>query len=180
MDRAALRSVALRVAALALLLLLVITAVLSVRTLNRLPDATLYWVRSDPTSFTLAPRSRRLGSRDADEYARAAVAALAQGPTARERDAGLSSAVPAGTHATFVRLRDRTLIVDLSTEFVGGGGSASMRARLEQVRWTLTQPNWVDAVALNVGGLPLEVLGGEGLMVDPEWTRPPGGEVPRW
>ena len=180
MDRGALRSVALRVAALALLLLLVLVSVLSMRTLNRLPDATLYWVRSDPTTFTLVPRSRRLGSRDAGAYARAAVAALAAGPNASERAAGLSSAVPTGTEAISARLRNGTLSVDLSDEFVSGGGSASMRARLEQLRWTLTQPTWVDAVDLQVEGAPLTVLGGEGLMVAPVWSRPADGALPRW
>jgi spore germination protein GerM len=171
---------ALRVSALALLLLLVLVAVLSTRTLGRLPDATLYWVRSEATTFSLAPRSRRLGSRDADGYARAAIAALAAGPTAEERAAGLGSAVPAGAEALDVELRDGTLTVELSPAFASGGGSASMRARLEQVRWTLSQPTWVDEVALRMDGRPLEVLGGEGLMVEERWRRPADGRLPRW
>jgi len=179
-DRPALRAVALRVAALALLLLLVLVAVLSTRTLGRLPDATLYWVRSEATTFTLAPRSRRLGSRDAPSYARASVAALAAGPTAEERAAGLASAVPEGVEVLEAELRDGTLTVELSPVFARGGGSASMRARLEQVRWTLSQPTWVEEVALRLDGRPLTVLGGEGLMVEERWRRPADGGVPRW
>jgi spore germination protein GerM len=179
-DRASVRAVALRVAALALLLLLVLVAVLSTRTLSRLPDATLYWVRSEATSFTLAPRSRRLGSRDATAYARTAVAALASGPTAEEREAGLSSAVPEGARALEVELRDGLLTVELSPDFASGGGSASMRARLEQVRWTLSQPTWVDEVALRLDDRPLTVLGGEGLIVEERWRRPVDGRLPRW
>lgn len=180
MDRWAVRAVALRVAALALLLLLVLVAVLSTRTVGRLPDATLYWVRSDATSFTLAPRSRRLGSRDAASYARAAVAALAAGPNAEERAAGLGSAVPTGVEVVEAELRDGTLVVELSPAFASGGGSASMRARLEQVRWTLSQPTWVDEVALRLDDRPLTVLGGEGLMVEERWRRPADGRPPRW
>lgn len=180
MDKATLRAVALRVAALALLLLLVIVAVLSVRTMNRLPDATLYWVRSEATSFSLAPRSRRLGTRTPEAYARAAVAALASGPTPGERAADLSSAVPAGSEVLDAELRDRTLWVDLSPAFVAGGGTASMRGRFEQLVWTLTQPTWADAVALSVDGVPLRVLGGEGLMVPERWVRPVEGGLPTW
>ena len=180
MSQATLRAVALRVAALAMLLLLVIVAVLAVRTMNRLPDATLYWIRSDATSFSLAPRSRRLGSRTPEAYAQVAVAALAAGPTAAEQAAGLSSAVPPGTEVLDADLRDGTLQVELSPAFVAGGGTASMRGRFEQLVWTLTQPSWSDAVSLRVDGVPLRVLGGEGLMVPARWVRPADGTLPTW
>ena len=103
MDRAALRAVALRVAALALLLLLALVAVLSVRTLGRLPDATIYLIRSEPTSFTLEPVRRQLGNRDPDDFARLAVAALADGATPGEAAAGLASAVPEATEVLSAR-----------------------------------------------------------------------------
>ncbi|MDF1523769.1 MAG: hypothetical protein P1P87_13255, partial [Trueperaceae bacterium] len=76
------RSVVLRVAALALLLLLAIVGALVMRTLQRLPDTVLYLVRSDPTGFTLEPVTRQLRPAGPLEAARAAVAALAAGPTA--------------------------------------------------------------------------------------------------
>jgi spore germination protein GerM len=180
MDRAALRAVALRVAALALLLLLALVAVLSVRTLGRLPDATLYLIRSEPTAFTLEPVRRQLGNRDPDDFARLAVAALAEGATPGEAEAGLSSAVPAATEVRSARLEDGVLTVDLSAAFAGGGGTASMRGRLEQVRWTLTGPTSIEAVELRLAGEPLRVLGGEGLLVEPRWRRPEDGTVPRW
>jgi spore germination protein GerM len=168
-----------RVTAFVMLMVLVVLAVMTVRTLNRLPDATLYLVRSEATSFTLVPTQRRLGSRDTESYARLAVRALAAGPTREERQAGLGSAVPDGTEVRSASLRNGVLRVDLTGSFVAGGGSASMRGRLEQLRWTLTQPSSVDAVELLVEGEPLQVLGGEGLMVEPTWRRT-GGEVPRW
>lgn len=179
-DVADVRAVALRVTALALLLLLVLFAVIAVRTLSRLPDATIYLIRSEPTSFTLEPVVRRLRADDPEEFARAAVRALAEGPTAAEAADGLSSAVPEDTRASSVRLEDGRLRVDLGTAFDAGGGTASMRGRLEQVRWTLTRPTGVTELALYMDGSPLEVLGGEGLMVPTRWNRPESGNLPRW
>lgn len=180
MDRASLRAVALRVAALALLLLLALVAVLSVRTLGRLPDATIYLIRSETTAFALEPVPRRLGNRDSGDFARLAVAALAEGATSGEAEAGLSSAVPPDTEVRSARLEDGVLTVDLSAAFDVGGGTASMRGRLEQVRWTLTGPTSVEAVELWLAGEPLRVLGGEGLLVETRWRRPEDGRPPRW
>lgn len=180
MDRDALRAVALRVAALALLLALTLVAVLTIRTLQRVPDATLYFVRTEATAFTLERAPRRLGTRDVAAYAEAAVAALAAGPTASEAEAGLWSAVPEGTRVLSAVLRDGVLAVDLSADVASGGGSSSMLGRLEQLRWTLARPASVDAVELAVEGRPLRVLGGEGILVDPRWSPPADGRLPRW
>ncbi len=181
MDRAAVRAVALRVAALALLLLLAIVAVLTTRTLQRLPDATIYLVRYDDVSgFELEPVARRLGTDDGEAYARAAVAALTEGPTASEGARGLATSVPAGTRVLDASAGDGTLRVDLSSEVASGGGTASMRGRLEQLRWTLTRPSSIEAVELWMNGEPLRVLGGEGLMVEPSWRRPDDERTPRW
>ncbi|MEX2500886.1 MAG: GerMN domain-containing protein [Trueperaceae bacterium] len=181
MDRAALRAVALRVAALTLLLALTLVAVLTMRTLQRLPDAQIYLVRSDATGFELAPVSRQLGTRNAVDYATAAVRALVQGPTASELREGLSSELPPGTTVRTADLdADGTLTVDLDEAFRSGGGSASMRGRLEQLRWTLTRPTSVRALELHVAGERLWLLGGEGLIVEPRWSPPGDGRLPRW
>lgn len=181
LDRAAVRAVALRVAALALLLLLAIVAVLTTRTLQRVPDATIYLIRYDDDSgFELAAVARRLGTGDTEAYARAAVAALAEGPTAAEAAQGLATSVPDGTRVVDASARDATLRVDLSSEVASGGGTASMRGRLEQLRWTLTRPSSIEAVDLWMNGEPMRVLGGEGLMVEPSWRRPDDDRTPRW
>lgn len=180
MTASQIRSVVLRVAALALLLLLVLVATITVRTVGRLPDATLYFVRSGETAFTLEGVHRRLQARDPEGAARAAVAALAEGPSDAEAADGLRSAVPAGTRVRSAELNDGRLTVDLDRSFAEGGGSASMIGRLEQVRWTLTQPAGVDAVELHLDGRPLTVLGGEGVMVAQPWRRPENAEPPRW
>ena len=181
MDRAAVRAVALRVAALALLLALTLVAVLTIRTLQRMPDARIYLIRAQETTFALEPVARRLGTRDAAAYATEAVRSLAEGPTAAERSAGLVSEVPNGTVVRSAVLHDDgTLEVDLGSEVGEGGGSASMRGRLEQLRWTLARPSSVRAVALRVDGERLFLLGGEGLIVEPSWVPPEDGRTPVW
>lgn len=180
MNAATIRTVVLRVAALALLLLLALVATISVRTLNRLPDTTIYLVRSEPTQFTLERVHRRLDAGGADAAVAAAVAALAEGPTAQEADDGLTTVVPAGTEVRSVAREGGRLVVDLTRPFLSGGGTASMIGRLEQLRWTLTQPSGVEALELHVEGSPLEVLGGEGVLVAQPWRRPEGGTLPTW
>lgn len=179
------RTVVLRVAALALLLLLAIVAAVTVRTLQRLPDTTLYLVRGEATTLTLEPVHRTLRSRGADPEppsvaaVRAAVAALADGPTAQEAARGLSSEVPRGTEVLDARLDGTILTLDLSGDFVAGGGTASMLARLHQVRYTAVRPGAITAVSLYVDGAPLTVLGGEGIMVESVWS-PSSDALPRW
>ena len=95
----------------------------------------------------------------------AAMRALLQGPTAAEQDAGLATAIPAGTRLLGLDIDNAAATVDLSAEFGGGGGSLSMQARVAQVVHTLTQFTTVEAVAFRVEGEPVEALGGEGLVL---------------
>ena len=110
-----------------------------------------------------APRS--------EAVATAAMTALCLGVTEEERQAGLGSAVPAGTELLGVTVEDGVATVDLSGEFTSGGGSLSMQARVAQVVYTLTQYPTVESVAFRVDGEPLTELGGEGLIVDDGQTR---------
>lgn len=171
---------AIRVVALAILLLLALLAVLGWRTLNRLPDTVVYFVRSDDATFTLERGYRRTVRGDVEAHARAAVEELVEGPNSDESARGLSTALPEDLEVRDVRLQGGILYVDLSAAFERGGGSALMRARLEQLRWTLTQPSDVDGVALAIEGEPLHVLGGEGLLVERPWLRAEGDPLPRW
>ncbi len=180
------RTVVVRVAALALLLLLALVATLTVRTLYRLPDVTLYLIRSEPTTFVLEPVYRRMrvtrtaaSGHPSEATVRAAIEALAAGPTPDEAQRGLASEVPPATEVRSVRLDQGVMTIDLSAAFETGGGTASMLGRLHQVHFTAARPNAVEAVRLLVEGTQLVALGGEGIIVEQPWVPPEHG-LPRW
>ncbi len=173
------RTVVLRVAALALLLLLALFGSLALRTMQRLPDTVIYLVRDEGTTFSLEAVARRMRPDDELDAARSAVVALAAGPTAAEEARGLASEVPSGTLVRSVSRVGGVLVVDLDGTAVAGGGTASMVGRLAQLTYTLTQPRGVAAVELRVDGRALEAWGGEGVMVAWPWRRPEGA-LPRW
>ncbi len=56
--------------------------------------------------------------------------------------------------------------MNLSTEFDSGGGSTSMRYRLGQVVYTLTQFPTVTSVLFQMGGRTVTVFGSEGIVLD--------------
>jgi germination protein M len=102
---------------------------------------------------------------------RGALAALLAGPSDAERSAGVNTTIPAGTRLLDVSLANGLATVDLSTEFGTGGGSLSMLARVAEVVFTATQFPSVDGVAFRMNGVPLTVLGGEGLVLTSPQTR---------
>jgi spore germination protein GerM len=78
------------------------------------------------------------------------------------------SAIPTNTKLLSLRVQSNDVYVDLSREFLGGGGSASMINRLTQVVYTATSLNPNSPVYISVEGKPLDEnnpLAGEGLMV---------------
>jgi hypothetical protein len=118
----------------------------------------------------LVPVARTL---DATTPATSALRKLIAGPTADEASSvpGISSAVPAGTRLLSISISAGIATVDLSHEFVSGGGTLSMTARLAQVVFTLTQFPTVDGVRFRIDGVPTTVFGGEGIIIDDPATR---------
>jgi hypothetical protein len=102
---------------------------------------------------------------------RAALGQLLAGPSGDEADLGLTSAIPVGTELRGVGIEAGLATVDLSSTFGSGGGSMSMRLRLAQLVYTLTQFPTVDAVALELEGEPATVFGSEGIVLDHPLTR---------
>ena len=103
--------------------------------------------------------------------ARAALTELFDGPTAGERAAGLTTAIPSGTTLRDVSLADGVATVDVDGAFDDGGGSASMLGRVAQVVATLTRFPTIERVAFRIDGKPVEAIGGEGVVVDPPVGR---------
>lgn len=134
----------------------------------------LYLIRDEGTHASLVTMPRRLYGADTAALAHSAVLALAQGPLASERQAGLGSEVPATTVVLHAELTAGVLRVDLSAAVVGGGGASSMQGRLMQLRYSLIELPGVSALELWVEGAPAPLWGGEGLVVAERWERPAG------
>jgi germination protein M len=128
-------------------------------------NLTLYFLRGEE----LGVAARRVPQ--ATKPATAAMEALLAGPTAAEKAAGLTSAVPSGSRLLGLSIDGTTARVDLSSRFAAGGGSLSMQARVAQVVYTLSQFPTIKAVDFLLDGSLVQTLGGEGLILDAGQTR---------
>ena len=119
---------------------------------------------------SLVPAARNL---DRALPATTAMAFLLDGPRPAEAAGvpGMSSEIPDGTTMNAIGIAAGVATIDLSSEFVSGGGSASMMGRLAQVVFTLTQFPTVGGVRFEVDGVPTTVFGGEGVIVNDPATR---------
>ena len=119
----------------------------------------------EPGTEGLAPVLRVVPQTPA--VATAAINALLAGPTAAESGLRtITSAVPAGSTLLGLSIKNSVATVNLSTEFDSGGGSTSMRYRLGQVVYTLTQFPTVTSVLFQVEGRTVTVFGSEGIVLD--------------
>ena len=99
--------------------------------------------------------------------AKTAMTALLAGPTSREGgDRSITTAIPDGTTLLGVSIKSGVATVNLSSAFDEGGGTASMRYRLAQVVYTLTQFSNVRSVLFQVEGQTVTVFGSEGIVLD--------------
>src|SRR6478672_298658 len=98
--------------------------------------------------------------------ATAAMKALLAGPSPAELASGLGTSVPAGTKLLGISIKKGVATVDLTSQYQSGGGSLSMKARLAQVVYTLTQFPTVRAVLFHLDGEPVNVFSGEGIVLD--------------
>ena len=99
--------------------------------------------------------------------AKAAMRMLLAGPSAKERAASprLRTTIPSGTRLRGIKISDGLATVDLSAAFASGGGSFSVRGRLAQVVYTLTQFSTVDRVNFRLDGKAVTVFSSEGIML---------------
>jgi hypothetical protein len=95
-----------------------------------------------------------------------ALYSLLEGPHPEEDTGGVDTQIPAGTKLLGLAIDKGIATVDLTSEFESGGGTASMTMRLAQVVCTLDQFPTVKGVLFKLDGQPVDVLGGEGIVID--------------
>lgn len=128
----------------------------------------IYWLKSTGEGFELVPTPTSVSTAGQPAaLLKAALEAMLKGSASPE----LTSTIPQGTTLRQVEIKADGVHVDLSQEFTTGGGSASMTGRVGQVIYTATTLDPRAPVWLSVEGKPLEVLGGEGLLLDQPTTR---------
>jgi spore germination protein GerM len=175
-----LRLTTLRLVTIALLILLALAAFFSYRTLRRLPNVVVYFVKSEDTSFTLEPGYRRENVSGLEQQLEVAMQRLIDGPNGSEQQRGLSSSVPKDTKLLDLTLQGNQVTVNLSKAFETGGGTSDIQGRVAQVFYTLTQSKAVEKVSLHIEGKSVTVFSGEGIMIENPWTRPSRDVLPRW
>lgn len=127
----------------------------------------IYWLKLVDNRIEPAATPITVNAEQLDAILKSAFEQMLKGSS----DPELSSTIPAGTQLRTLEVKEDGVHVDLSQEFTTGGGSASMMGRLAQVIYTATTLNPETSVWISVEGEPLEVLGGEGLLVDQPMTR---------
>ncbi len=134
-----------------------------------IPDNTqqvqLYWL--DENLEITSQTTELPETEDQETFLTNTFDALLQGPDSTNN----YTAIPEDTRLLSLNVDQEGIHVNLSSEFTSGGGSASMIGRLGQVIYTATSLESNKAVWISVDGEPLEVLGGEGLIVDQPMTR---------
>jgi spore germination protein GerM len=91
---------------------------------------------------------------------------LLKGPSLENKRDGFGTEIPRGTRLLSVKENPESLTVDLSGQFVSGGGSRSMILRYKQLLQTIQSISADKPVYVLVEGKEIERIGGEGLVVE--------------
>ncbi|MBE7713263.1 MAG: hypothetical protein E7Z87_05930 [Cyanobacteria bacterium SIG26] len=93
-----------------------------------------------------------------------AVNSLVRGPKQEEKTYGVYTEIPSNAHVLNISERADKVIVNLSSDFVNGGGTESLYKRLYQLIKTV-RLNSDLPVYLYIDGQRADVVGGEGIML---------------
>lgn len=128
----------------------------------------VYWLKDTGRSLELAPLSTKVYAPDTPEDLLTATLNRLFAETPGDE---VGNAVPPQTKVLSVAVKEDGVHVDISDDFLSGGGSASMMGRLGQLIFTATTLNPNAPVWISVAGEPLTILGGEGIEVMQPMTR---------
>ncbi len=130
----------------------------------------IYWLKTEGNEIEMVASSIKVPAQEQnDAMLEKAFDRLLLGTSTQEQ--GLTTTIPKGTKLLSIATKENGVYLDLSEEFASGGGTASMMGRLAQVLYTATSLEPNAPVWISVSGEPLEVLGGEGVLVQQPMTR---------
>lgn len=127
------------------------------------------WI--DPTSESIKLVTNKITFAKSVKSEQILKTALSTLFTSPPEDSSYTTAIPQGTKLLDITTDKSGIHLNLSEEFVSGGGSASMSSRLAQVIYTATGSDNSRPVWLSVEGKPLTSLGEEGIIVSQPMTR---------
>ncbi len=108
---------------------------------------------------------KRVYNKDVDgSKIKYAITSLILGPTSGEKSKGVYTELPTGTKLLGITEKPDKVIINLSDNFVAGGGTESVYKRLYQLIKT-SKRNTQKAVFLYINGQQADVIGGDGIMI---------------
>lgn len=128
----------------------------------KLPRVTVYFTQaSDDLGVVLIPVIRSVPE-DRTAY-ETAIKELFLGPTIEEKEKlNLNTEVPSGARLIKIEESSKRVNIDISNQFMEGGGSESMQVRFRQLRETALNLAKGRPVYLYMDGVELKKIGGEG------------------
>lgn len=124
----------------------------------------IYFTKSKGSKgLSFVPVKRQVSK--GDSSLNTALTELFLGPYKEEAMQGIMTEIPVGTRLIKTEEAEDEVVVDISSQFLAGGGSATMQLRYLQIYKTLSTICPGKKFYLNIDGKPLKTVGGEGLEV---------------
>lgn len=131
---------------------------------QNLKEVKVYFTKSkSPGELLFVTISRKISKEDS--VVSATLKELLLGPTKNEELMGIMTEIPVGTRLIRAEESEDEVLVDLSSQYLTGGGSAAMQLRYLQIYKTLKKICPLKKIYLNIEGKSLKTIGGEGLEV---------------
>lgn len=124
---------------------------------------TVYFLGTDKQANNLFKKATREVPADSSKL-KIALNQLILGPTSYEKGQGVYSEVPKTTKLLSI-VEDENIIINLSSDFVNGGGADSLYSRIKQVIRTTLANAPKKPIYLYIDGKQADVIGGEGIMI---------------
>lgn len=133
-------------------------------------DIKIYFTKSkNPDTLSFVSVGRKVSN----EYSEidSSLKELFLGPTKKEELKGIMTEIPVGTRLIKVEESEDEILLDVSGQYLIGGGAASMQLRYLQLYKTLNEIVPGKKIFLYVDGKMIKTIGGEGLEVTQPLTK---------